>query len=366
MRKPLCVTFALIAAFLCHAVAFSDDVDPSGPGLYFPPVDGDWAAVRPQDVGWDGEALEQALDYAAKNRSTGVVILLRGKILAERHGGLEGVASQRFRQRSRPQRGNAHASEDVASAQKSVVSILVGIAQHKGLLSIDDPVTEYLGQGWSKANAEQEKRILIRHLITMTSGLADDGSYQAEPGTKWRYNTPVYAKTMDVLEKASGMDRNQLTEQWLTGRIGMSDSSWQKRGRPGLQSINAYGLVTTARDLARFGLMMLAEGTWDGETIVEDRDYFADAIQTSQQSNDRYGYLWWLNRPTGRVGAESTTKTAPPDMFAAKGALNRRCFVVPSMQLVVTRIGDQPPARGGTFDEELWRLISKAAPKGSR
>ena len=56
---------------------------------------------------------------------------------------------------------------------------------------------------------------------------------------------------------------------------------------------------------------------------------------------------------------------APREMFSANGALNRRCFVVPSMQLVVTRLGDNP-RDGQVFDRQFWRLLIEAAPAESR
>ena len=56
--------------------------------------------------------------------------------------------------------------------------------------------------------------------------------------------------------------------------------------------------------------------------------------------------------------------TAPKDMFSANGALNRRCFIVPSLQLVVTRLGDQPTAKNNGFDRQLWKLIMEASPTG--
>ena len=103
--------------------------------------------------------------------------------------------------------------------------MLVGIAQEKGLLKIDDRVDKYLGTGWSKAAPGQEKAITIRHLITMSSGLTERGAFEAKAGSKWRYNTGVYAKSMDALAKAAGIDRHELTRKWLTQPLGRADSN---------------------------------------------------------------------------------------------------------------------------------------------
>ncbi|MDP6717331.1 MAG: serine hydrolase, partial [Pirellulaceae bacterium] len=189
--------------------------------LYFPPEEGEWERVEPADVSWDKAKLQRALDYAGAQRSTGVVILHRGKIMAEQYWELTGAKSAKFNRRLIGRDKAGRGIEDVASAQKSVASVLVGVAQQKGLLKIDDSVTQYLGEGWSRATPEQERAIKIRHLITMTSGLTVRGEFAAEPGAKWLYNTRAYAKSMDVVAAAAKMDRHELTKKWLTQPIGM-------------------------------------------------------------------------------------------------------------------------------------------------
>ncbi|MFC1596969.1 serine hydrolase domain-containing protein [Planctomycetota bacterium] len=283
-----------------------------------------------------------------------------GRILAEQYFEVQGAKSAKYRGRLLGTDEDGRAIEDVASAQKSVASILVGIAQQKGLLKIDDRVSQHLGAGWSRATPQQEDAITIRHLITMTSGLTDRGVYEAPPGTRWRYNTTVYAKSMDVVAAAASMDRHELTSQWLTQPLGMSDSKWVERGSQ-FQLINRFGFATTARDLARFGLMMLAGGRWGDETVLADQQYLKDATTTAQKLNPFYGYLWWLNRNANATMGARRLETAPRDMFSANGALNRRCFVVPSLQLVVTRLGDQPDAGRG-FDRQFWKLLAEASP----
>ncbi len=344
---------------ILHTVLGADEL-PSESSLYFPPNQGPWKTVQPERVGWDSAKLQKALDYAGQNQSSGVVILYEGKILAEQHFEVQGMKSVKFRQRVLGKDKAGHAIEDVASVQKSITSILVGIAQQKGLLKINDPVSQYVGAGWSRATPEQEQAITIRHLITMTSGLTDRGVFEARPGTKWRYNTTAYAKSMDVVVGAAKMDRHELTSQWLTQPLGMSDSKWVERGSAGMQLVNRFGFATTARDLARFGLMTLAGGKWRDKTIFADRQYLKEAITTSQKINPFYGYLWWLNRDANATSGASRLETAPKDMFSANGALNRRCFVVPSLQLVVTRLGDRPDAGRG-FDRQFWRLLADAS-----
>lgn len=317
--------------------------------LYFPPVQGAWESVAPASVGWNADKLNEALEIAGKNRSSGVVILHRGRIMAERYWELDRNRWAVGQDRA------GHAIEDVASAQKSVSSILVGIARHKGLLGLQDSVQKYLGLGWSKASPEREKAITIRHLITMTSGLANDLTYEAPPGTRWRYNTACYARTLEAVAAAAKRTPNELTRDWLTGPIGMADSSWVER--PGaVARLNPRGFATTARDLSRFGVLILAEGQWDGEPVIADREYLGAALRPSQNLNPNYGYLWWVNTRQSRF------PQAPADMVAALGAGDHHLFVIPSLDLVVTRLGSAT-GRGSSYQKGFLPCLMAAAPK---
>ncbi|MDG2221045.1 MAG: serine hydrolase [Rubripirellula sp.] len=327
--------------------------------LYFPPAGQQWSTVDPQSVGWDKTGLDAALEYAIRNRSTGVVVLLDGKIMAERYRDLDRLPAE-WKQRiivRTDERGRG--IEDVASCQKSVVSVLVGIAKHKQLVKLDDPVGKYLGSGWSNASVEQESAIKIRHLLTMTSGLTERGTFEADAGTRWKYNTAMYAKLMDVLEKVTSKARNPLTKEWLTEPLGMADSDWVKRNVAGTRTTNQYGFATSARDLARFGLLMLADGDWDGNVLVQDKQYLSKAITTSQKQNPFYGFLWWLNHSELQPNGKKPIQSAPRDMFVAKGKGIRRCWVVPSLGLVVTRLG-APPTNAKAFDQEFWKRLMQA------
>jgi CubicO group peptidase (beta-lactamase class C family) len=261
----------------------------------------------------------------------------------------------------------------VASVQKSVVAFLVGVAEGKRLIDLEAPVSHYLGRGWSKANEEGEHAITVRHLMTMTSGLNDSGEYQAPAGQTWRYNTGMYSKLIGVLEKAAGSNVEKLTAEWLTGPAGMSDSRWVRRAwSAGNDAANSIGFATTARDLARFGLLVLAKGSWNGRDLLHNSGYFERMLRPSQELNPSYGLLWWLNgqtriqRPSEAQATPGTlTPSAPRDLVAAQGAQDRKCYVVPSLGLVVTRLG-APTGAGAAldlkWDDEFWKLLTKAAP----
>ena len=356
----------------CGSAPEVEEMSPPEPGeeLYFPPDSGEWEGIDPASAGWDPEALEAVLEYAEQQRSSGVVILLQGRILAERYWEVEtppDVVDYSGLITGRDERGQV--IEDVMSIQKSVIAFLAGVAERKGLLDIEQPASKYLGQGWSQATPEQEAQIKVRNLLSMASGLDEDLAYMGTPGELYMYNTPAYSRTVTVLERVTGMDVNAYTSQWLTSRVGMQDSGWWTRpGKVMVPWANVIGFVTTARDLARFGLLMQARGNWDGEDLLQNPDYFERMLSPSTVANPSYGFLWWLNGGDrwimGRENTEaregSLVPPAPDDLFAGRGALGRKVYVVPSLGLVFTRLGDQPPE--GEFSNEIWKWLMKAAP----
>ena len=334
--------------------------------LYFPPQDGPWETVDPAVAGWDAERLEAALAVAAERASTGVVILHRGRILAERHWTLDS-SSRGHTNGSYGPSTDGHAIEDVASVQKSVVAVLVGMARERGLLTLDDPVTDHLGR-WTEASEEQERAVTIRHLMAMTTGLTPALEYDAAPGSKWLYNTPAYHHLLHIAAAAAGLDRNEVTREWLTGRLGMRDSRWEPR--PWAASAIGTGFATTARDLARFGLFIQAGGTWNGEPVMQDTEYLTEMLRPSQTLNPSYGLLWWVNGQGSSQSwaippvttAGTLVPVAPADLVAAQGARDRKLYVVPSLDLVVSRLGDAGSRGGSSFNDAFWERLIEAAP----
>ena len=342
--------------------------DPAGSeaeSLYFPPTDGAWESVDPAAIGWRVEELEAALEYAGDQRSSGVVVLYQGRIVAERYWEVSEIEGSVYSAFVTGLTEDGRALEDVASVQKSVVSFLAGVGRGKALVDLEAPVSWYLGAGWSQANSQDEAAIRVRHLMSMSSGLTRDHTFEVPSGEKWMYNTNVYSQTVKVLEVASGLEVNEYTSRWLTSRIGMSDSRWVPRSwaRPDLDA-NTIGFQTTALDLARFGILMLAKGRWRGEDILGDADYLAESLSPSQEMNPAYGLLWWLNSGPnlltldgGEREATILIPSAPDDLYEARGFLARRLYVVPSLNLVVTRLGDAPAP---DFDDVFWSHLMGA------
>ena len=306
-------------------------------------------------------AMTNLLDYLRNHNSTGFLVVQDGKVLMEKNW----PAPPDDRQFSIFVHGKTTQGallEDVASQQKSFVAVLVAVAMDKGLIDVEKPVSEYLGTGWSKATPEQETKIRVLDVLTMSSGLNDKFGYEAPAGTAFFYNTPVYAVTKRILEAAANQPLDTITREWLTEPVGMKHTAWRKRPAALASVGNDTGLVTTPRDIAQFGLMILHDGiASDGKRVVTEANL--EAMFTPAPTNPAYARLWWLNNGAYRVNAQGERKdgplipAAPADTVAAFGFLERRLYVVPSRKLVVVRTG--AAAGDKEFDQQLWLRMNK-------
>ncbi|MGE0018910.1 MAG: serine hydrolase [Draconibacterium sp.] len=325
--------------------------------LYFPPTTGDtWETVSPESLGWCTSEIDSLLGFLEQENSKAFIVLKDGKIAIEKYFGTFTKDSLWY----------------WASAGKTLTAFLVGQTQTDGLLSITNPTSDYLGTGWTGLSEAQEQKITVRHQLTMTSGLDDrvpdnhctiDTCLQflAEPGTRWAYHNAPYTLLEKVLENSTGKDINVLTQQKLKSPTGMT----------GLWAMVDYDNVyfSKPRSMARFGLLIQNNGVWGNDTLLKDETYFRQMINTSQEINQSYGYLWWLNgKPTYMLpGVQfffngSWAPDAPDDMFAAMGKNGQMLCIVPSQGLVVVRMGNpgnSPLSEIGVFlCNMIWQKLN--------
>jgi len=348
MIKPVIISFCflLAAGFLRAQTAY-----------YYPPNSTDeWVQTSPALLGWDADYLDTLYQFLEENNTKGFIILHKGQMVAEKYFG-------------------SFTKDSVwywASAGKSLTAFLIGIAQQESYLSINDSTVDYLGEGWTSCSAVEEAKITIRHQLTMTTGLNTTAvnldctlpeclkcSYA--PGERWFYHNAPYTLLEKVIENATGQSVNAWTNAKLRNTIGLQ-GFWLKLDYNNVR----FG---TTRDMARFGLLALSRGKWNGNDILKDTAYFNQMISSSQNLNPAYGYLWWLNGkenyiPPGFAASFSGSliPSAPADMFAALGKNDQKIYVVPSLDLVVVRCGnaaDDVLFALSTFDDDLWKHLQK-------
>lgn len=319
--------------------------------LYFPPNAGNtWDTVSFSSIGWCSQGLDSLYDYLEVNNTKAFLVLKDGKIAIEKYFGTFTKDSAWY----------------WASAGKTLTAACIGIAQQEGDLSIEDTTSQYLGSAWTNCLPAQEEKITIWNQLTMTSGLDDDVPdhyctldtcliYKADAGTRWAYHNGPYTLLDEVLEQASGITLNAFMFQKIANPIGMTGAFFPS----GYNNV----FLSKARSMARFGLLMLANGSWNGTPILTDTSYFNAMMNTSQNLNESYGYLWWLNgKPSFMVpGLQYVFNgplfpNAPSDMRAALGKNGQFINVVPSEDIVLIRMGDMPSGSDVPifFNDTIW------------
>ena len=155
----------------------------------------------PASLGWCQPQLDSLLAFVGRKHSKSFLMLKDGRLVVEQYYGTYTADSIHY----------------WASAGKSLTATLVGLAQQDGILSINDSTSKYLGR-WTSASRPQQRQILLRHQLTMTTGLDDTPPtpctnesttpnclrYLAPPATRWAYHTGAYRTLQNVLVQASG------------------------------------------------------------------------------------------------------------------------------------------------------------------
>lgn len=344
--------------FVFTSCSTSETVDipviatPIEEATYFPPVGSDvWEAKPAAQLDYNESQLQPLLDYLEEKNTKSFIVLHNGKIVVEAYF-------------------NGHSATSPwywASAGKTLTSTVSKIAEDEGLINLDNKVSDYLGTGWTSATTAQENLITCKNLLSMTTGLDDtlgDSNlpenlhYIADAGSRWAYHN-VYVKMQDVVAQVSNENWSSYFNEKLRNPIGMS-GIWIS-----VNDLNVYW--STTRSMARFGLLISANGMWEDTQIVSE-SFLNEATNTSQEINEAYGYLWWLNGKSSfhlpQTQAEfsgALVPSAPQDMYAALGKNDQKIYIVPSKKLVVIRMGDAAGSSNfalSDFDNLLWQKIN--------
>eukprot|EP01052_Picozoa_sp_SAG31_P052027 SAG31_NODE_12642_length_927_cov_1.700483_2_plen_226_part_01 len=212
-------------------------------------------------------------------------------------------------------------------------------------------------------------QVTIRHLLSMTSGIPGEdhaiygtptatgvGPFEhvlgnapsrygkrvatlvAEPGERWDYSCAGIATLAMIFEKVSGMQMRDYMQKRLFDKIGIHEASWDCMGgggHLGPHTMGHIGMHISARELARFGYLCLKGGSWGGDQLLPPW-YMQSATKSSQALNPEYGLTFWVNT------SGTHWPKMPRDLFALEGHCCNRCYVIPSLDLVVVRIGSGP------------------------
>src|SRR5579864_8846774 len=300
---------------------------------------------------WSKEKLAAAHKYAASDsiHSSAVMVVQGGKVV--------------------DQWGDIDKKIDSYSVRKSLLSALYGIYASEGVIDINQTL-EQLGIDDSPdplTKEEKQARVVdllrarsgVYHLVdfetqSMAEGRPARGSHA--PGTFWYYNNWDFNVLGTIFEKKTGLKIGQAFYQRIAKPIGMQDfqpSDVFYFGGPA--SIHpTYHFEITARDLARFGLLYLHHGRWNGKQIVpeawvEKSSHASEMISSNGVNLGGYEYLWWID-----YGGVHFPEVSLPGIYSARGAGAHYLFVIPTLDLVVVhRTDNDPPVRDAKTIAEI-------------
>ena len=324
--------------------------------IYFPPTSGSqWDTLSPQSLGWCADKIAPLYSFLDSNSTKAFIVLKDGKIVLEKYFGTFTKDSAWY----------------WASAAKTLTAFCIGIANQEGKLKLTDTTSKYLGKGWTSMTQAHEDKVTIWHQLTMTSGMIDAGTlfectdksclqYKADAGTRWAYHNAPYTLLDSVIESATGQNLNAFVNAKLKTATGMT----------GLFIKSGFNNVyySTPRSFARYGLLLLNKGVWDGIDLLKDSNYFKSMTTTSQSLNKSYGYLTWLNGKESFMLPSLQTvfngqlcPDAPADMFAALGKNGQIINVIPSQNLIMIRMGNMWTTSNvpNEFNNDIWKRLKK-------
>ena len=352
MKHYTLIIFAFFISSTSVQLNRQSDAINSSKKIYFPPkYNSNWEKVAISTLNWNENALPALLQFLEEKNTKSFIILHKGKIVIEEYF-------------------NNHTASSFwywASAGKTLTSTLSGIAQDEGIISINNSVSEYLEEGWTNLTKEKESLITCKHLLSMNSGLDDrfgnavnakNLNYKTDAGVRWAYHN-VYVKMQDVIATASQQRFVKYFNTRLKHRIGMT-GLWRRS-----KHFNVYW--SNSRSMARFGLLIAAKGKWESEQIVSEK-FINQATNSSQNLNEAYGYLWWLNGKTSYMLPNTQVTftgklipNAPNDLFCALGKNDQKIYIIPSKDLVIIRMGksaEKTNFASSNFDNNLWKRIN--------
>ena len=314
----------------------------------------------------DARALENALDWAIANHEHGqntraFVVVHKGRIIGERYA--PGVP-----------RDMPHLSW---SQGKSITAALIGVLVQQGALTLDQPapVAEWANDARST--------ITIADLLHMSSGLAfnnfglgnenslttDNHHFRiyfdginvfdhtvsfplaVDPGTRWRYlnSDPLtLGRIVRQTVEARGDDYHSFPWTALFDRIGIKNAVLETDAW-GNFILTGYDYMS-ARDWARFGLLHLQDGIWEGERILPEG--WVEFVSTPAPASAAldYGGQFWLN-------AGGQHDRIPQDAYWPSGFMGQNTVIIPSRDVVIVRLGPSPGAGGAYMNEYVGRVL---------
>lgn len=288
--------------------------------------------------------------------------------------------------------GNTRKPTGVASVSKSLSGLAMfklfelskaGNLPNNGSIHLESRAYTYLPSSWGNTDSRR-RNIRIEHLMTMSSGLdphdsPNSSEYTTQfilnrnvinaPGETWAYASLPVDMLSIICQEVSGQSLSQFLNAKILRRIGSRSISWGKIDNHITKGSSSAKIAAT--DLARIGYLLLKEGTWQNTRLLKPESV---SVMTSwasllaeakfsttpgspfvvpEASPDHYGYLWWTNLDRVALG-----RSVPRDAFYAHGFGEDLLIIIPSLDMVVVRVGGRPTGRqASSFRREFMTRI---------
>ena len=310
-------------------------------------------AASPEERGFSPAKLAEARAYSATIATAAVMVVHDGVVVSQ-----WGDVARKF---------NTH------SIRKSFLSVLYGAPVRNGVIRLDVTMAE-LGIDDVAGLSDEEKKATVRDCLKARSGVYHPALYETEgmkklkparhsvrAGTHWYYNNWDFNVAGTIYEQTTGKKIFEAIGTEIAQPIGMEDySPADGKYERGADSVHAaYPFRVTARDLARFGVLMLNRGAWAGRQVIdaawvdESTRYHSDA---TLYSTDGYGYMWWVARDHNKF-PHLHGVTLPEGTYSARGAGGHHVLIIPSYRLVIVHRVNTDGLGPRVNDAQFGRLV---------
>ena len=354
----------LLFVFFCYPSLYGQ--------YYFPPAHGTWQQKKPGEYSIDSKKIAQAIDFAKENEYSGSkdlrIAILRGfskepyhKILGptKKRGGPAGMILKNGYQIA--SWGTVERVDMTFSVTKSYLSTVAGLAVDRNLISPKEKVSKII---WDTTfDGNHNSQITWEHLLNQSSdwsgtlwgghdwadrppskGSIDDWKNRAFsiPGTQFEYNDVRVNLLAYSLLNVWRKPLPQVLKEYIMDPIGASSSwrwygynnSWIELDGQRAQSVSGGGhsgggLFINTLDHARFGLLFLNDGAWNGNQLIS-KNWIKEAT-TPSPAQISYGYMWWLNKK----GTNRFWQGVPQNVFYASGFGGNYIVIIPDEDIVI-------------------------------